>query len=163
MYSSIEELASLAQQYAEANDITVDFVNRLGWGTDGAVWPTNADTAVKAFDREKTYVAERSCYQRLDQHSIDRLCDCAVPTLKGFDDNLMVIEIGIVSAPYILDFGKTYLDSQPEHSPETMEDWENDQRERWEDRWPDVQLILWQLERIGIYYTDPNCDNIRLP
>jgi hypothetical protein len=37
----------------------------LGDGTDGAVWSTNYDTAVKVFKYEFGYCNERDCYQRL--------------------------------------------------------------------------------------------------
>ncbi|MCA9146543.1 MAG: hypothetical protein KDB05_27370 [Planctomycetales bacterium] len=69
--------------------------------------------------------------------------------------------MAIVSPPYILDFGKVYIDHQPEHTDEVLQEWNERQQEIWGNRWADVQSILWQLRRIGIYCQDPNTDNIR--
>ncbi|MCA9125142.1 MAG: hypothetical protein H6823_22495 [Planctomycetaceae bacterium] len=60
-----------------------------------------------------------------------------------------------------LDFGKVYIDHQPEHTDEVLQEWNERQQEIWGNRWADVQSILWQLRRIGIHYQDPNTDNIR--
>ncbi len=67
----------------------------------------------------------------------------------------------IVEPPRILDFGKACLDIPTEYPEDAMEDYENEQRDRWGSRYGDVQAVLWALSRYGIYYTDPNCDNIR--
>jgi hypothetical protein len=48
----------------------------------------------------------------------------------------------LVSRPCLIDFGKAYLDSQPEHSPEQWEAHIEWQREIWGRRFDDVQSIL---------------------
>lgn len=77
------------------------------------------------------------------------------------DDDLLVIEMDIVSPPFLLDFGKCYLDRKPDYSPEVWEDWQRDHEEMWEGRWKLVRRLVWQLEKYGIYHIDPRPGNIR--
>ena len=46
-----------------------------------------------------------------------------VPRLLQFDDDLWVIEMTIVSRPFVLDFAGAYLDMPPDFSDEVMADW----------------------------------------
>ena len=154
------ELESRRQCYAESHSIAIDPEDRLGFGTDGAVWRTNRDTAVKVFEREENYCRERDSYQRLMEQEIISIDGFAVPRLNDCDDELLVVEMDIVSPPFVLDFGKCYLDIRPDFSPEVMADWEAEQRELREERWPAVQSILGRLEQVGIYYQDVRPGNI---
>ncbi|MEQ8846819.1 hypothetical protein [Botrimarina sp.] len=74
-----------------------------------------------------------------------------------------MLEITLVSPPYVIDFGKSYLDHPPEHSPETLAEHEADQIELWGEKIGEVNAILWRLERMGIYYTDATPRNISFP
>ena len=67
----------------------------------------------------------------------------------------------IVSPPYLLDFGKSYLDRKPDFSPEVWQQWQQDHEEMWEGRWKIVRRLVWQLERYGIYHVDPRPGNVR--
>ena len=146
-------------QYA-ANNKRILEDEPFGYGTDGAIWRTHLESAMKVLQRERNYLVERDCYQRLQRHDVIDISGFAVPRLIAFDDELQIIEMNLVSPPFILDFGKAYLDRWPQHTPEVMEDWVEAQQELWEDRWPEVQSILWKLEQLGIKYTDPNPGNI---
>lgn len=138
----------------------LELTDFLGDGTDGNVWKTARKTAVKAFKYNKNYDMELACYQRLTENNVTNIMSLAVPRFVGCDHELQVIEMGIVSPPCLIDFGKAYLDSQPEHSPETWRDHENEQREIWGDRYQDVQAVLWKLKQLGIYYRDANPRNL---
>jgi len=72
----------------------------------------------------------------------------------------MVIEMQIVSAPYILDFGKVYLNFPRQHDPQTLEYCQREREELFGERWPEVQGLLASLESIGIFYQDPKPGNI---
>lgn len=136
-------------------------LKQLGFGTDGVVWCTNSRTAVKAFNRSRNYRTELGCYQRLTDHAITEIEGFSVPRLEAFDDDLLVLEISIVEPPFILDFGKAYLDHPADFSTEVYNDWEQEQLDRWgEERWRVVQVILLRLQRLGIYYLDPKPGNI---
>jgi hypothetical protein len=151
---------SIARVYAKLRGLNV--TKYLGGGTDGDVWATNGDTAIKCCTREDGYLAELASYETLAHHGIDSIDECVIPRLVSHDDTMLVIELEIVSPPYILDFGKVHF-RPPDFSPETMEDEQVKRLEDWGDRVPEIQSIVWQLERIGIYYLDTKIGNIVLP
>src|SRR5438270_13924869 len=100
-----ESTVERALRYAAANSIIL-IEPPLGFGDDGAVWATNRRTALKAFHRESNYAHELECYQRLTDAGITSIREFAVPELTSYDDQFWIIEMGFVSPPYILDFGK---------------------------------------------------------
>jgi hypothetical protein len=130
-----------AEQYAVQKEIAVDFERPLGAGIDGRVWPSNHETAVKVFERQHNYLLERESYQRLDAAGVTELRGVAVPELVDFDDELLVVEMTIVSPPFLLDFGKVHFDRRPEFSAETLAEWRESMYELFEDRWPEVRLL----------------------
>ena len=73
----------------------------------------------------------------------------------------MVVEMDLVTPPYLIDFGKAYLDSAPEHSAETWQDYYDEQHEIWGDRFSTVQAIMYKLRTYGIIYRDASPRNIR--
>ena len=154
-------LESRAQLFAgKFPSVTVDFENPLGHGTDGSVWKTNRKSAVKVFERQKNYDMEIGCYQRLSLHKITNIEGFSIPRLIHWDDTLLVIEMQLVTPPYMLDFGKAYVDWCPEHSPEQEDDFNQEQEELWGHYLPQVRSLLWHLRNIGIYYRDPKPGNI---
>jgi hypothetical protein len=66
----------------------------------------------------------------------------------------------LVTPPYLIDFGKAYLDSAPEFPVETMEEWEQEGIDNFGARWTDVLAVLWALKQLGIYYYDAKPGNI---
>jgi hypothetical protein len=83
-----------------------------------------------------------------------------VPQLVGSDDALRLIEMTIVKAPFVLDFAGAHLDARPEFSEEIWADWEADKREKFEDRWSQVQRVLDAFEELGVYLLDVSPSNI---
>jgi hypothetical protein len=154
------QLESQAIAYAKSRGTAIHFQNPLGFGTDGCVWKTNRNSAVKVFEREANYQRERDCYRRLKSRGIQRCGRFEIPRLIDCDDVLLVVEMGIVSPPFLLDFAKAHLDRPPDFSPEVMAEWEAQQVEWFGDRWPQIRSALYTLERIGIYYRDVRPGNI---
>ena len=68
----------------------------------------------------------------------------------------------MVTAPFILDFGKVTIDKAPEYDPETMAAEDREHAERFGPQyWPRVQDLLLILKyRYGIHYLDPKPGNI---
>jgi hypothetical protein len=162
MAETYSDLLARAERYAAQHNLSVDFSHPLGHGTDGAVWRAG-DFAIKVFFGEKQYAVELACYERLEQRGIDSIGAFDVPILLGQDDELLVIQISFVTPPFVLDFGKSYLDRPPPAmSAEMLAYIDQEQRELWEtrERYRQVQSILWQLRQIGIYYQDPKPGNI---
>ncbi len=138
----------------------LDLSTPLGHGTDGSVWRTGNKTAVKALEHPKNYTTELTCYQRFASNRVTNIQGFSIPQLIGHDDRLLVIEMRIVTAPYILDFAKAYLDRRPDYPEATWNDWEAEGIERFEDRWPQVKSLIWGLQKYGIYYYDAKPANI---
>lgn len=87
-----------------------------------------------------------------------------MPQLVDFNDNLLVLEIGIVTPPFILDFAKSWIDRQPDFTEETLADWEAAGVENFgAGRWGGVLSLLYGLRQFGIYYYDAKPANIRFP
>jgi hypothetical protein len=78
------------------------------------------------------------------------------------DDELWVIEMEIVSQPYLLDFAGAYLDEPPDYSEDILAEWDAEKREQFGSQWPRVQAVLRALEEHGIYLVDVNPGNVRL-
>lgn len=135
----------------------------LGNGTDGIVWRTKQRTAIKAFYLEKNYSNELECYYRLKESKITEINGLAVPMLEGFNDELMIVEMSIVQRPYLLDFGKVYIDEFPpyQHDSDLLSQWHEELRELFENDVGAVYAILDKLKELGIYYVDPKPANIR--
>lgn len=155
------DLLARAKQYVQTRRLQLDESGTLGFGQDGTIWRTTTPTAIKVFRREQAYFTELACYERLGAHNITRIEEFSIPGLVDSDDELQVIEMDIVSRPFLLDFGKCYLDRKPEFSPEVWQDWQIEHAEMWEDRWKTVRRLVWQLEKYGIYHVDPRPGNIR--
>lgn len=106
------------------------------------------------------YLRERDAYLRLKEHGITKIRDSKVPQLIGYDDDLLIIEMTIVTRPYVLDFGGAFLDKPPGFSDEILADWQAEKQEQFGRRWPEVQAILGILEGYGIFVVDVNPNNI---
>lgn len=154
------ELWENVRKYAQANEIDIGELISLGYGNDGEVWKTDR-VAVKACSREWNYIQERDCYQRLSQKGITEIRGLCIPRYEGCDDKLMVIQMGIVKPPFLLDFGKVYLDNPPDYPPEHQEDQNRRLAELFDDDVKEVKRVLAALQSHGIYYVDPNPGNIK--
>lgn len=155
-------MASL-RDYCRERGLTLG--RQLGFGVHGTVFMAENQTndgvcAVKAFEQEECYLRERDVYVRLGQRRIRRIHGSTVPTMTGFDNERWVIEMTVVSRPYVLDFAGAYLDREPEFSDETLAEWRAEKQEQFGVRWNDVQAILAKLASHGIFVVDVNPNNI---
>jgi hypothetical protein len=155
-----EDIEARVSLYATHRDVVLE--HRLGQGKDGIVFQTDVSTAVKVFHRRESYSRELACYQRFAHDQVEEIHGHAVPCLIAWDDELLVIEMEIVSPPYLIDFADCYLDAVPDFPDEVIEQWHEEKREQFGDRWEEVQLMLAFLRgQYGIHLLDVNPDNIR--
>ena len=110
-----------ADAYAEKHHIVNG--KKLGFGWDGTVYSTSRQSAIKVFRHERLFQRERDVYQRLTERHVIRILGFDVPQLVGFDDEHWLVEMSIVSPPFVLDFAGAYLDQKPDYPPEVMADW----------------------------------------
>ncbi len=137
----------------------------LGQGTQGTVYAvqdsTGRQAAVKFHGRQIAYQRERDVYLRLKHLDVTDIAGHRVPVLINSDDELLVLEMTIVSPPFALDFGGAYRDKPPDYSEQVWADWMEEKRETFEDNWPAVETILADFRLLGIYIADVNPRNIR--
>jgi hypothetical protein len=133
------ELTERATYYAQVSDIFLELERPLGHGTDGCVWASSRLTAVKALYRRRNYELELACYERFRERGIVQLAGFSVPQLVAFSDELMMIEMELVTPPYILDFAKVSIDQRPDFSPEVLAEWNEQMADLFEQRLPKVR------------------------
>ncbi|HWL11182.1 MAG TPA: hypothetical protein VNQ76_22425 [Planctomicrobium sp.] len=134
---------------------------QFGSGQDGVVVSTNLTSAIKVFRYKSLYENEKAVYLRLDEHQIRFIEGFKVPRLLDFHDELLAIEMEVVTPPFVVDFAGAYLDRRPPYSEEELEIWEEERRELFGDeRWEHVQSILASFRRFGIYLNDVKPGNI---
>jgi hypothetical protein len=148
--------------YAESHGLTL--IRRIGWGKDGVVFETSRGTVVKALAERRPYFNEISVYLRLLDRKVQFVEGFEVPILRAFDDELMIIEMGIVSPPCVLDFANAGLDGPLHDFPlDVLAAQEAENEEVFEERWPTVVRIRSALRRLGIHIADLNPNNIMFP
>jgi hypothetical protein len=156
------ELLSRAEAYANSRGIRLIGKDMLGYGSDGSVWHSSRRTAIKALYRVKSFVHELECYRRLKAAGVRQVGVFDVPFLEDYDEELRIVEISIVQPPYLLDFGKVYLDQAPTHlyDEQMMANAHAEWHERFGERWSKVRHAMRMLEKHGIYYYDPRPGNV---
>jgi hypothetical protein len=159
------ELVERAEEYCRRKGLAL--AQQLGFGVHGIVFSVRSQSetgrrAIKAHERQADYHRERDAYLRLEEHGIQTIRDCAVPRLLGFDDNLWIIEMTVVTRPYVLDFAGAYLEYAPEFSDEVLADWRAEKQEQFGSHWPEAERIVRILESYGIYLIDISPANIAL-
>jgi hypothetical protein len=138
---------------------------RLGFGIHGIVHVAEREgkpdqSAIKALGSADSYLRERAVYERLGDAGISEVLGFHVPQLISADDDLRVIEMTIVTRPFVLDFAGAYLDSRPEFSEEIWAEWEQQKREQFGERWSVVRAVMDAFEELDIYLADVTPNNI---
>ena len=158
-----EILTQHAQAYAGRHNLRL--AERLGHGIHGIVYAAERNTepgnvAIKVHRSREVHERERDVYLRLKEAGVVEILGFNVPKFIRSDDELMVIEMTIVSRPFVLDFAGAYLDSPPKFADEIWSEWEAEKRDQFEARWPKVQAVLNALEDLDIYMVDVSPSNI---
>jgi hypothetical protein len=144
----------------------VEFRETLGTGIHGTVYVVESKAepgrrALKLHRDADAYHREKAVYERLREKGIDAILGFEIPVPLRFDDELMAIEMSIVTPPFVLDFASAILDAPPEFSEEIWADWEVTKRDQFGSNWERVLTILAALRDHGIFMLDPSPGNIR--
>jgi hypothetical protein len=155
-----------ARAYAAQHQLKL--AERLGFGVHGIIFVAednskSGKTAVKAHREFEPYLRERRIYERLKQAGVAELVGFNVPQFIDADDGLRVIEMSIVTRPFVLDFAGAYLDAPPDFPEDAWTEWKAGMREQFENRWPAVEAVLAALEEMDIYLLDVSPSNIAFP
>jgi hypothetical protein len=158
-----QALIQNARVYASRHRLHL--AERLGFGVHGIIFVAGDNskvgkTAVKAHRSPEPYRREREVYERLRDAGVSEILGFHVPQLIRFDDELRVIEMSIVTRPFVLDFAGAYLDLPPDFPEEKWAEWAAEKQEQFEARWPKVQAVLGALEALDIHMVDVSPSNI---
>lgn len=134
--------------------------DELGFGYDGIVFSTDRKSAIKALRFQPLFQRERDVYLRLKEHGVVEVLGFNVPRLLRFDDELFVIEMEIVSPPFVLDFAGAYLDTPPDYPEDVLEEWRAEKTEQFGERWPEVKRVMSEFRALGIFLADVKPGNI---
>ncbi len=157
------ELFQRAQLYCVQRGMAI--VEQLGFGVHGNVFAVEnqirgGSSAIKVHERQQAYCRERDVYLHLERSGLKEVHGCAVPEMLAYDDQLWVIEMTIVTRPFVLDFAGAYLGWPPDFSDDVLADWRAEKQEQFGPRWPEVQAILRELEAYGVFMVDVNPGNV---
>ena len=158
-----EILYQHARDFASQHQL--ELRERLGFGIHGIVFLAESKlnagkTAIKVHRSAEPYFRERAVYERLKSAEIWEILGFHVPQLLRVDDNLLIIELSVVSRPFVLDFAGAYLDKLPDFPDDQWEAWEVEKREQFENRWPEVRAVMGALEELDIHMVDVSPSNI---
>jgi hypothetical protein len=104
---------------------------------------------------------ERDCYLHLAEQGV-KIAGFNIPEMVRHDDAWRVIEMSIVTRPFILDFAQAYVEVCPEFPEEVWQErWQTWEEIYCED-WPVVWRALKDLEAAGVFYLDVHRQNIAL-
>jgi hypothetical protein len=158
-----EEVIANAEAYFTRHGLRV--VERLGFGIHGMVFLVegNAEyliSAVKIHHERAPYRREQDIYERPAELAVTEIGGFETPRLLQADDDLMALEMTVVTAPYVLDFAGAWLDFPPEFPEEVWQDWNRKNEEQFGADWPEAKAILNELEELHIFMLDPSPSNI---
>jgi len=152
------EPEEIASEYLQGDAVDTT----LGSGIDGIVYTTSRRTAIKIFKRRRLFDNELASYIRLRDWEVKSVKGHHVPQLINADSDLLVIEMTIVTKPFVLDFGKSSLDEPPaDYSQEAWDMWFEGKAEEFGDNWEHARAIYYELiNRYGIYHVDLSVNNV---
>src|SRR5688572_29301858 len=140
MASASTSAEERARTYAQNREVEIQRL--LGAGYDGTVFATNRKSAIKVLKWPELYEHERNIYLRLQHHQVTDVAGCEVPQLLGYDDDLWIVEMTIVSPPYVLDFAGARLDETNDYPPDVRRQWEREKRSQFGSNWQYVPRIV---------------------
>ena len=111
------------ERYADARGLTL--AEQLGSGWDGLVYSTTKPSVIKALRHERLFWNELAVYRRLKSLTVRQVAGLTVPQLISSHAGWWIVEMTLVSPPFILDFAGASLDRPLTVFPEdVLRDWE---------------------------------------
>lgn len=152
-----DEARKAAEAYLKGERTIVD---ELGWGTDGWVFSLKPHSVVKVHRTHRSFLQEFNAYTRLREYGVSEVCDCAVPQLREFDGERLIIEMSYVTSPCVLDFGKAYLDVPRDYTQEARDMWVASIEENFGDKAGLALQVYNKLAKdYGVYHEDIRHEN----
>jgi hypothetical protein len=137
---------------------------RLGAGVGGYVYLSpDLRTAVKIHNHEDGFHRELEVYRRLQKLDITRIHGLTIPKLRAASEDLLLIQMDFVSAPYLLDFAGVLF--QPPHTvfdDERIQYWHDKIKEFFGPNAHIAYAVYNTLAKHGLYYMDFRPTNLNL-
>jgi len=152
-----------ARRRAEAYlDGRRDIIDDLGSGTDGWVFSLEPYSVLKVYADPLKYKNELRVYLRLQAKNVDFFHGVNIPRLRHYHHDLLVIEISFVRPPYLIDFGKSYLDTAVDFPSEAVAMWRHEVLARFGRRrgLDALHLHARLIAELGIYHDDLSRTNL---
>jgi hypothetical protein len=152
-----------ARAYAARHELLL--VERLGFGIHGSVHVVEHKvkedkSAIKAHRATEFFLRERAAYELLSKAGVTEVLGFHVPQFIRADAGLQVIEMTIVTRPFLVDFAGAYIGAPPEFPEETWAEWESEKQDQFGARWTTVRAVMGQLESLGIHLVDVTPSNV---
>jgi hypothetical protein len=95
--------------------------------------------------------------------NLDSVAGHAIPRLIRTDDELLAVEMTVVTPPYLLDFASAYLlDKVPDFPDEVWEQYRSDLVEKFGPHWPRAIQVIDEFEaQTGLILLDPHLSNLK--
>ena len=150
----------VAREYLSSRDAEV--VASCGCGKEGIVFKSSRGTAVKVHSSLITFKKEYLAYRRLAETNTEVVLGFSVPRPINANAGLKVIEMGIVEPPFLLDFGSSAVDIEPDYTPEVWQEWWGKLQEDFEDRFHEAEAVFFYLKRhLSIWHLDLSTNNLQ--
>jgi hypothetical protein len=152
-----------ARAYAARHGLQL--VERLGYGIHGSVHVVEGkvkgrQSAIKAHRTMEFYRRELAAYERLTRAEVTEVLGFHVPQFIRADEELEVIEMTIVTRPFVLDFAGAYVGTRPDFPEEVWAEWEAEKQEQFGTRWTVVRSVMNAFEDLGIHLVDVSPNNV---
>ncbi len=126
------------------------------------MFKSSRGTAVKVHSSRITFRNEYLAYRRLAEQGVELVHGFRVPRPINANAGLQIIEMGIVEPPFLLDFGTSSTDVEPDFTPEVWEDWWARVEDSFEERFVEAEAVFYHLKRqLKIWHLDLRPSNLR--
>ena len=159
----IELAIEHAHAYAARHELRL--VERLGYGIHGSVHVVEGkvkgrQSAIKAHRNTEFYRRELAAYELLTRAEVTEVLGFHVPQFIRADAELEVVEMSIVTRPFVLDFAGAYVGALPDFPEEVWTEWEAEKQEQFGERWAVVRSVISEFETLGIHLVDVSPNNV---
>jgi hypothetical protein len=159
----IELAIEHALAYAARHELRL--VERLGYGIHGSVHVVEGkfkgrQSAIKAHRNTTFYRRELAAYELLTRAEVTEVLGFHVPQFIRADEELEVIEMTIVTRPFVLDFAGAYVWARPDFPEEVWAEWEAEKQEQFGTRWAVVRSVMSAFEDLRIHLVDVSPNNV---
>lgn len=132
----------------------------LGFGVDGyALLVPEMQRVLKIFEDPEKYAREVAAYSALSTAHLRSVLGLTIPEYFGFDDDRLVLEIGLVEPPFLLDFASVRLE-EPDFEEGIYAGWLKRLEFRFGSNTWFVLNVYHELAKHGIYYLDFHRGNL---